>query len=122
ELRQAPRKNALPVRRPVLFPQVLKLPEITPLSLRMNHWRNWGSFGVNINQASFSNNWGGGGVNSMAVGGQFSYKSDYTKGDKNFVSELILQYGKLKNKDQLARKSADRIFWDNKVALKLSKS
>ena len=35
---------------------------------------------------------------------------------------MILQYGKLKNKDQLSRKTADRIFWDNKIALKLSKS
>lgn len=122
DLRQLPRKNSLPVRRPVLLPEVVQLPDAPSLSLKVNHWRNWTSFGVNVNQASFSNNWGGGGVNSMAVGGQFSHKNDYTKGDKNYVSEVILQYGKQKNKDQLARKTADRIFWDNKVALKLSKS
>lgn len=92
------------------------------LELSINYWRTWTSFGVNVNQAAFSENWGGGGVNSLALGGQYTYKTDYTKGDKNFVSDLILQYGKLKNKDQLSRKTADRIFWDNKVALKLSKS
>ena len=122
ELKQYPRKNTLPVRRPVIFPETVRLPEPAALELSINYWRTWTAFGVNINQASFSENWGGGGVNSMAFGGQYSYKTDYTKGDKNFVSEVLLQYGKLKNKDQLSRKTADRIFWDNKVALKLSRS
>ena len=122
ELKQYPRRNTLPVRRPIIFPETVRLPEPEALELSINYWRSWTSFGVNVNQASFSDNWGGGGVNSLALGGQFSYKTDYTKGDKNFVSEVLLQYGKLKNKDQLSRKTADRIFWDNKVALKLSKS
>lgn len=122
ELRQYPRKNTLPVRRPVIFPETIKMSEPAPLELSINYWRTWTAFGVNVNQASFSENWGGGGVNSLAIGGQFSYKADYTKDDKNFVSEVLLQYGKLNNRDQLSRKTADRIFFDNKVALKLSKS
>lgn len=122
DLKQYPRRNTLPVRRPVIFPETISPPESSNLELSVNYWRSWTSFGVNVNQASFSENWGGGGVNSLALGGQFTYKTDYTKGDKNFVSEVLLQYGKLKNKDQLARKTVDRIFWDNKVALKLSKS
>jgi hypothetical protein len=122
ELKQYPRRNTLPVRRPIIFPEPVTLPEPSSLELSVNYWRNWTSFGVNINQASFSNNWGGGGVNSLALGGQFNYKTDYTKDDRNFVSEVILQYGKLKNRGQLARKSNDRIFWDNKVAIKLSHS
>ena len=121
-LKQNPKKNILPVRRPVLFPEVIKPSPIPDLKVKVNYWRNLTLFGINVNQAAFSDNWGAGGVNSLALGGQFSYKTDYTKSDKNFASELILQYGKLKNKDQLARKSADRIFWDNKLALKLSKS
>jgi hypothetical protein len=122
ELKQYPRKNTLPVRRPVLFPEVIPASSIPSLNVKVNYWRNLTMFGLNVNQATFSDNWGAGGVNSLAMGGQFSYKSDYTKDDRNFASELILQYGKLKNKDQLARKTADRIFWDNKLALKLSKS
>lgn len=122
ELKQFPKKNVLPVRRPVLFPEVIKPSQSPELLVKVNYWRNLTMFGINVNQASFSDNWGAGGVNSLALGGQFSYKTDYTKTDKNFASELILQYGKLKNKDQLSRKTADRIFWDNKVALKLSKS
>jgi len=122
QLKQYPRKNSLPVRRPVLFPETVVLGAESNLDLKVNYWRNLTSFGLNINQASFSDNWSAGGVNSLSLGGQFAYKTDYTRDDKNFVSELILQYGKLNNKGQLSRKTFDRIFWDNKVALKLSKS
>ena len=73
-----------------------------------------------MNQATFSENWRGGGVNSIAFGAQSNFKADYTKDDKSYVTEVIMQYGKLKNKGQLQRKTNDRIYWDNKVALKLS--
>lgn len=122
DLKQYPRRNTLPVRRPIIYPETVSLNAASALDLKVNYWRSLTAFGLNINQSSFSENWGAGGVNSLALGGQFSYKTDYTKGDKNFVSEVIMQYGKLKNKDQMARKTNDRIFWDNKVALKLSKS
>ncbi|MEO8793961.1 MAG: DUF3078 domain-containing protein [Daejeonella sp.] len=121
ELRQYPRKNSLPVRYPTLVLEPVNLPN-PEIDIRMNYWKNMISFGVNFNQASFSNNWSSGGVNTLALGSQFNYKTDFTKGDKNYVSEVILQYGKLKNKAQLERKTNDRIFWDNKVGLKLSKS
>jgi hypothetical protein len=61
-------------------------------------------------------------VNSISVGGIFDHKSEYVRDDKSFLSQLVLQYGKVKNKDQSARKSNDRIFWDNKAALKFSKN
>ena len=119
-LKQFPKKNILPVRRPVLQLLPVQASE-TDLKLKINYWRNWAAFGVNMNQAAFSENWRGGGVNSIALGTQTNLKWDYTKEDKNFVTEVILQYGKMKNKGQLPRKTNDRIFWDNKVALKLSK-
>jgi len=120
-LKLYPKKNSLPVRKPILNLHPVQISD-ADLKLKVNYWRNWTSFGINMNQASFSDNWSGGGVNSIAIGTLFNYKTDYTKGDKNYVSELILQYGKLKNRGQLQRKTNDRIFWDNKVALKLSKS
>jgi len=119
-LRQYPKKNALPVRRPSIQLIPVQIPD-SDLKLKINYWRTWTSFGINMNQAAFSENWSGGGVNSIAFGAQTNYKTDYTKEDKNFVSEVILQYGKLKNKGQLQRKTNDRLYWDNKVALKLSK-
>lgn len=120
QLKLYPKKNVLPVRRPVLQLLPVEMPE-PDLTLKINYWRNWAAFGINMNQAAFSENWRGGGVNSIAFGSQVNFKTDYTKEEKNFVSEVILQYGKLKNKGQLQRKTNDRIYWDNKVALKLSK-
>lgn len=120
KLRHYPKKNALPVKYPVLQILPVLLPE-SELKLKINYWKNWTAFGINMNQAVFSDNWRGGGVNSFAFGAQGNYKVDYTKDDKNFVSEVIMQYGKLKNKGQLQRKTNDRLFWDNKVGLKLSK-
>ncbi|WP_423148640.1 DUF3078 domain-containing protein [Rubrolithibacter danxiaensis] len=120
-LRQYPKKNALPVRQPVLQIVPVQIPE-KELDIKVNYWKNWIAFGINLNQAAFSNNWSGGGVNSIALGTNFNYKVDYTKEDRNYVSEVVLQYGKLKNRDQLERKTNDRIFWDNKLALKVSKN
>jgi hypothetical protein len=121
ELRQYPKRNSLPVRIPnlILKPVILSNSEI---DIRMNYWRNLLSFGISFNQAAFSSNWSSGGVNTLALGTQFNFKTDYTKDDKNFASEVLLEYGKLRNKGQLERKIKDRIFWDNKGGLKLSKS
>lgn len=121
QLRQAPQRESLPVKLPALKVNEVVVPQST-LDLKVNYWRTWTSFSINANQASFSDNWNGGGVNSISVGGIFDRKSTYTKDNKNFTTQLNLRYGTLKNKDQLARKSQDRIFWDNKAGFKLSKS
>jgi hypothetical protein len=98
--------------------------ELTPsvIDARVNYWKTKTSVGINVNQATFSNNWKGGGVNSLAVGGLVNYKAEYSKESYSYVSELILEYGKIKNKDQLQKKTRDRIFWDNKAAVQLSKN
>lgn len=93
---------------------------IPQLGLKVNYWKHWTKFGLNANQASFSDNWNAGGVNSMSVMGLFWHKADYTRDRFNFVSELDLKYGKIQNKDQLAKKNNDRIFWDNKLSHKFS--
>lgn len=120
ELRQVPSKNSLPVRSPELSIRDVEV-QNPNLNLKINYWRNWTTFGINANQASFSENWQNGGVNSIALGLAFNTKFDYTKENKNFTSELDMKYGKVKNKDQLARKANDRILWDNKYAIKFSK-
>jgi hypothetical protein len=98
--------------------------ELNPIVVdaRVNYWKTKTSVGINVNQATFSNNWKGGGVNSLAVGGIVNYKAEYSKESYSYVSEVILEYGKVKNKDQLQKKTRDRIFWDNKAALQLSKN
>ncbi|RZK45655.1 MAG: DUF3078 domain-containing protein, partial [Pedobacter sp.] len=67
-------------------------------------------------------NWKGGGVNSLAVGGLVNHKAEYKKDNYSFASELILQYGKIRNKGQLQKKTTDRIYFDNKAAVQLSKN
>ncbi|WP_134087683.1 DUF3078 domain-containing protein [Olivibacter sp. XZL3] len=120
DLRQAPPKNSLPVRSPQMSIHDVEVQDPN-LNLKVNYWRNWTAFGINANQASFSDNWQNGGVNSIAVGLTFNTKFDYTRENKNFTSELDLKYGKVKNRDQLARKANDRILWDNKYAIKFAK-
>ena len=119
ELRYRPDSNSLKVEKSEPEIRPVKLPMST-LDLKVIYWRHWSSFGINANQASFSDNWTGGGVNSISVGALINHKSDYTRNNTNFVTELMLQYGKQKNKDQLPRKNNDRIFWDNKLSLKIS--
>ena len=75
-----------------------------------------------MNQAAFSDNWKGGGVNSLAIGGLVNHKAEYSKESYSYVSELILQFGKIKNKNQLQKKTTDRIYWDNKAAIQMSKN
>ncbi len=89
---------------------------------KVNYWKTRTSVGINFNQATFSNNWKGGGVNSLAIGGLVNYKAEYSKESYSYVSELILEYGKVRNKGQLQKKTRDRIFWDNKAAIQMSKN
>lgn len=99
---------------------------IPKLGLEVDYWKHWTKFGLNLNQATFSDNWSAGGVSSIALGGTFWHKSDYTKDRINFVSEIDLKYGKIQNfakgddPDPLAKKNNDRIFWDNKLAYKFT--
>lgn len=115
------RRNPFSSRPPIFFIYTRKLP-ITNLHLKVNYWKTQTSLGLNLNQAAFSDNWSGGGVNSVALGSLFNYKAEYNKDGKNFTSVVLLQYGKLKNQGQLERKTNDRIFLDNKAAMALSKN
>jgi len=115
------KKSPLPSKRgDIIFKPV----EISPVVInsKIVYWRTKTSIGININQASFSDNWTGGGVNSLAVGGLVNYKAEYVKDSYSYSSEVIMQYGKIKNKSQLQKKTNDRLFWDNKAAFQLSKN
>ncbi len=115
-----PGKNILPVHlQPLnLRPEYIPVPE---LDYKVSYWRKNIIFGFNLNQSAFSNNWSGGGISSIAVGTNFDYKTEYNKEGKDFTSELILLYGKLKNRGQIQRKTNDRIFWDNKGSINFAK-
>ncbi|RIW14519.1 DUF3078 domain-containing protein [Algoriphagus lacus] len=73
-----------------------------------------------LNQASFSGNWTGGGVNSMAFSTGLLARANYAKGRWSWDNNLDLLYGVVKNQGEDERKSNDRIFLDSKVGLKAS--
>ncbi len=115
------KRSPLPSRMGALqFKPVILSPAL--VDAKVNYWNTKTSVGINVNQAAFSDNWKGGGVNTLAIGALVNYKAEYSKESYSYVSELILQYGKVKNKNQLQKKTTDRIYWDNKAAIQLSKN
>jgi hypothetical protein len=113
-------KNILPVRSRPLLIRPEPIP-VTMLDYKVSYWRKYLTLGINLNQSAFSNNWSGGGVNSVALGTNFDFKAEYNKQPLSYTTELLLIYGISKNKGQLSRKTNDRIFYDNKLATQLSK-
>lgn len=115
------KRSPLPSRSGNLIFKPVTLSPVV-VDAKVNYWKTKTAIGINVNQATFSNNWKGGGVNSLAVGGLVNYKAEYSKENYSYVSEVILEYGKVKNKDQMQKKTRDRIFWDNKAAIQMSKN
>lgn len=115
------KRSPLPARVGTLTYKPLKIAPVV-IDEKVNYWKTTTQIGIDVNQGAFSKNWKGGGTNSMAVGGLLNYRAAYSKESYSYTSELRLEYGKIKNKDQLQKKTKDRIFWDNKGGLQLSKS
>jgi hypothetical protein len=79
-------------------------------------------FGLTFNQAQFSDNWQGGGINSIAFAGSLSAKLERQMRRFNWNNDLLLQYGMLRNDGQQLRKNQDQIFFDTKLGYNISKS
>ncbi|MDB5135747.1 MAG: hypothetical protein JWP37_2350 [Mucilaginibacter sp.] len=115
-----PRKNAFPMHiRPVQVTEQ-QIP-VELLDYKVSYWHKNVIFGLNFNQSAFTNNWSAGGVNAVALGTNFDFKTEYSKSPFDYTTELNLIYGISKNKGQTSRKTNDRIFLDNKVASQISK-
>lgn len=84
------------------------------------YWTKAFNLGLNFSQASFSDNWAGGGVNSIAIGSLVNARANYLKDKISFDNEFEFLYGIVQNKDQNARKSNDRLFLDSKLGYKLT--
>lgn len=84
------------------------------------YWRKSLKAGTNLNQGSFSDNWKGGGVNSIAIGLFTHARADYEKDKITWDNALDLQYGVIKNDDLGLRKNMDIIRLDSKYGYKLS--
>lgn len=77
-------------------------------------------FGANLNQGSFTSNWTGGGVNSIALGLFLNALSEQKKGRNSWRNDFQGQYGIVRNKGQQSRKNVDRLFFDTKYNRELS--
>ncbi|MDI1323295.1 MAG: DUF3078 domain-containing protein [Algoriphagus sp.] len=80
-----------------------------------SYWLKEVKGGLNINQASFSDNWKGGGVSSIALSTYLISRANYAKDKWSWDNTIDLIYGIVKNKDEDGRKSNDRIYLDTKV-------
>lgn len=85
-------------------------------------WKRELQTGVNINQATYSENWRSGGVNSIAVGAFLNAKAEYRTEKYDWTNDLQLLYGNVQNKGQSMRKNADRIFLESKFAYRLTEN
>src|SRR5688572_32737049 len=85
-----------------------------------SNWKKKLNFGINVNQASFSSNWKGGGINSIGFTGLFNFKANYKKDRRSWDNEIDLLYGFVNNSGQGFRKTLDRIFLDTKYGYSLN--
>ncbi|MEZ4900674.1 MAG: DUF3078 domain-containing protein [Spirosomataceae bacterium] len=86
-----------------------------------SYWKKASQFGINFNQGSFSSNWAGGGVNSVALGVIYNGKAEYKKAKDAWTNDFQFQFGSLWTKAQNDwRKNADRLFFDSKYAHQIS--
>ncbi|UII21204.1 DUF3078 domain-containing protein [Fulvivirga ligni] len=85
------------------------------------YWKKDFRGGLSFNQASFSDNWQGGGVNSIGLNTFLTYKANYTKDIHSWDNTIDFGYGIVKNEGQGSRKSVDRLYLDTKYGRVLSK-
>jgi hypothetical protein len=88
----------------------------------LSNWKKKFVFNFNVNQAAFTSNWKGGGVNSLGLNGLLNYKANYKKNKDSWDNEISLIYGFVNNAGQGFRKTLDRIFIDTKYGYELDKN
>jgi hypothetical protein len=86
----------------------------------LSNWKKKFVLNLNVNQAAFSSNWKGGGVNSLGLNGLLNYSANYSKNRDSWDNEISLLYGFVNNSGQGFRKTLDRILLDTKYGYKLS--
>jgi hypothetical protein len=85
-------------------------------------WKRKFNFALNFNQASFSSNWKGGGVNSLGFNSLFNYKANYKEGRRGWDNDIDLAFGFVDNSGLGYRKTIDRIFLDTKYGYDLGRN
>jgi hypothetical protein len=86
------------------------------------YWKTSLKTGLILNQASFSNNWKGGGVNSIAYQAFLGATADYAKENLSFNSIVDFKFGAINNKNTGFVKNIDRIYADTKLGYAIAKN
>jgi hypothetical protein len=84
------------------------------------YWKKSFNGSLSLNQASFSDNWTAGGVNSIGFSALLNYKANYLKGKNSWDNEIDLLFGFLNNEGQGYRKTNDRLYLDTKYGRAIS--
>ena len=66
----------------------------------LTHWKKKLLFNLNINQAAFSDNWTGGGTNSLGLNARINYSLNYAHGKNSWDNQIDLLYGFVNNSGQ----------------------
>lgn len=74
----------------------------------VSYWERTNVVGLDLNQAAFVN-WSVGGNNSVAILAKGNFLRKYTKGNINWVNELLLKYGLNSQEGQEVRKTDDQV-------------
>jgi len=86
------------------------------------YWKISFNASIPFNQASFSDNWSGGGINSLGLSSLVNFKANYLKGKHSWDNEIDLTYGFTNNAGQGFRKNNDRIFIDTKYGYSIGEN
>ena len=84
------------------------------------YWKISFNAAIPFNQATFSDNWSGGGINSLGLSSLVNFKANYLKGKHSWDNEIDLFYGFTNNDGQGFRKNNDRIYIDTKYGHSIS--
>lgn len=113
--------NIRGLRRPVRLYQPVLSEKIAGdyCLIKPKYWSRSFDGTLNLTEATFSQNWKAGGLNSLAALATINAKTDYERYDVSYTNEMQLQYGSADQKTQGLRKTADRIYLDSKFAIKI---
>jgi Protein of unknown function (DUF3078) len=107
----------------ILFPLLSfsQAADTTGVPDSLKNWKHEATFGLGLNQASFSSNWTGGGTNSIGLTSIFLYKGSFKKNKWSWVNVADLQYGFVDIQGTGYRKTIDKLFLDTRLGYSIGK-
>jgi hypothetical protein len=83
-------------------------------------WRKSGKAGLGLNEATLSDNWRGGGVNTIGFNALFNVKANRSVGRNSFDNQADFLFAFSQTKGLGYRKSQDRLYLDTKYGRAMS--